>query len=85
MPCVDHNEAIILKFVHKLDIEDKKLIVQYSSFDLREKRKTLPWFDPCTWIYGLFFNLENKIKDLNMWPIGLWNTKIWPIMPKNPP
>ena len=26
-----------------------------------------------------------NIKDLNMWPIGHWNTKIWPIMPNNPP
>ena len=61
LPCVNHNEVMILKFVHKLDMEDNiELIVQNSSFYLREKRRTLPWFDPCTWIYGLFLNLEKN-------------------------
>jgi hypothetical protein len=58
MSCVDQNEVMILKYLEKLNIENKKF--GCNSSNLKEKRSTLPQFDPNRLIYRIFLNLAKK-------------------------
>jgi hypothetical protein len=53
---------MILKYLEKLNIENKKFGCNSSNLkrDLKEKRSTLPQFDPNRGIYRIFLNLAKK-------------------------
>ena len=43
MSCVHHNEVMVLKFVQKMGIENKKLGVQLFRFKREKKEFTSIW------------------------------------------